>query len=118
ASSAGLSYRRIARHNNPMDLTPRLQLMNWVVSQGLTGLPEKDLVRGFCERCRAGGLDLSRGLVFIDMLHPILEGHGFRWNDTDIEESDIFEYGSTSEGAPAENWRRSTFNHLLETGGD
>jgi adenylate cyclase len=101
-----------------MDLTPRLQLMNWVVSQGLTGLPEKDLVRGFCERCRAGGLDLSRGLVFIDMLHPILEGHGFRWNDTDIEESDTFEYGSTEEGAPAENWRRSTFNHLLETGGD
>jgi adenylate cyclase len=101
-----------------MDLTPRLQLMNWVVSQGLTGLPEKDLVRGFCERCRAGGLDLSRGMVFIDMLHPILEGHGFRWNDTDIEESDTFEYGSTEEGAPAENWRRSTFNHLLETGGD
>jgi adenylate cyclase len=101
-----------------MDLTPRLRLMNWLVSQGLTGLPEKDLVRGFCERCRAGGLDLSRGLVFIDTLHPILEGRGFRWNDTEIDESDIFEYGSTSEGAPAENWRRSTFNHLLETCGD
>jgi adenylate cyclase len=101
-----------------MDLTPRLQLMNWLVSQGLTGLPEKDLVRGFCERCRAEGLDLSRGLVFIDTLHPIFEGRGFRWNDTEIDESDIFEYGSTSEGAPAENWRRSTFNHLLEHGGE
>jgi adenylate cyclase len=101
-----------------MDLTHRLRLMNWLVSQGLTGLPEKDMVRGFCERCRAEGLDLSRGLVFIDTLHPIFEGHGFRWNDTEIDESDIFEYGSTSEGAPAENWRRSTFNHLLETGGD
>ena len=30
-----------------MDLTPRLQLMNWLVSQGLTGLPENDLLRGF-----------------------------------------------------------------------
>ena len=48
-----------------MELTPRLHLINWLVSQGLTGLPENDLIRGFCERCRAGGLDLSRGLVFI-----------------------------------------------------
>ena len=31
-----------------MDLTPRLQLMNWLVSQGLTGMPENDLIRGFC----------------------------------------------------------------------
>src|ERR1700723_453636 len=101
-----------------MDLTPRLQLMNWLVSQGLTGLPEKDLVRGFCERCRAAGLDVSRGLVFIDTLHPIFEGRGFRWNDTETNESDSFEYGSTGEGDAAKNWRRSTFFHMLENGHD
>src|SRR6202046_3237899 len=99
-----------------MDLTPRLQLMNWLVSQGLTGLPENDLLRGFCERCRAGGLELSRGLVFIDTLHPIFEGRGFRWNDTATNESDMFEYRSTSEGEAAENWRRSIFYHMLESG--
>ena len=44
-----------------MELTPRLRLMNWLVSQGLTGLPENDLIRGFCERCRAEGLRVSRG---------------------------------------------------------
>src|SRR5260370_8282631 len=81
-----------------MELAPRLQLINWLVSQGLTGLPENDLVRGFCERCRASGLDLSRGLVFIDTLHPIFEGRGFRWNDTETNESDSFEYGSTRTG--------------------
>src|ERR1700735_4673799 len=81
-----------------MDLTPRLHLMNWLVSQGLTGLPENDLIRGFCERCRAQGLELSRGLVFIDTLHPIFEGRGFRWNDVETDESDSFEYGSHSEG--------------------
>jgi len=101
-----------------MELTPRLHLMNWLVSQGLTGLPENDLIRGFCERCRAGGLDLSRGLVFIDTLHPIFEGRGFRWNDTETNESDTFEYGSTSEGDAARNWRRSTFYHMLEHGHD
>jgi adenylate cyclase len=101
-----------------MDLIPRLELMNWLACQGLTALPETDLVRGFCERCRAGGLDLSRGLVFIDTLHPIFEGRGFRWNDTETDESDTFEYGSTNEGSAAENWRRSTFFHMLEHGHD
>ena len=108
----------IARHNSVMDLSPRLQLMNWLVSQGLTGLPENDLVRGFCERCRAGGLDLSRGIVFIDTLHPIFEGRGFRWNDTETDEADTFEYGPTGEGDAAQNWRRSVFHHMLEKGHD
>ena len=73
-----------------MELAPRLGMVNWLVSQGLTGLPENDLIRGFCERCRASGLELSRGLVFIDTLHPIFEGRGFRWNDTETNESDSF----------------------------
>jgi len=99
-----------------MELAQRLSLMNWLVSQGLNGLPENDLIRGFCERCRAAGLDLSRGLVFIDTLHPIFEGRGFRWNDTETNESDSFEYGPTSAGDAAQNWRRSTFYHMLEHG--
>jgi adenylate cyclase len=99
-----------------MELNPRLQLMNWLVSQGLEGLPENDLIRGFCERCRAEGLDLSRALVFIDTLHPIFEGRGFRWNDTATNESDAFEYGPTDQGENAQNWRRSVFYHMLENG--
>jgi adenylate cyclase len=101
-----------------MDPTPRSHLINWLVGQGLTGLPENELLRGFCERCRAGGLDLSRGIVFIDTLHPIFEGRGFRWTDTESNESDVFEYGSTNEGDAAQIWRRSTFYHLLEHGHD
>src|SRR6266567_6765361 len=101
-----------------MELTPRLRLMNWLVSQGLTGLPENDLIRGFCERCRAEGLELSRGLVLIDTLHPIYEGRAFRWSDTPTNESDVVEYGSTAEGDAAKNWRRSVFFHLLEHGHD
>jgi adenylate cyclase len=101
-----------------MELSHRIDLMNWLVAQGLTGLPEIDLIRGFCERCRAGGLDLSRGLAFIDTLHPIYEGRGFRWSDTPSNESDTFEYRSTSEGDAAKNWRRSAFHHMLENGHD
>src|ERR1700726_1510197 len=98
-----------------MDRTCRLNMMNWLVSQGLTGLPEPNLIRGFCERCRASGLDISRASVFIDTLHPIFEGRGFRWNDTETNESDMFEYGSTNEGEAAQNWRRSIFYHMLES---
>jgi adenylate cyclase len=101
-----------------MELAPRLHLMNWLTGQGLSGASGNDLVRGFCERCRAAGLDLSRGLVFIDTLHPIFEGRGFRWNDTETNESDSFEYGPTGEGDAAKNWRRSTFFHMLENGHD
>ena len=101
-----------------MDLTPRLQLMNWLVNQGLAGLSGHELIRGFCERCRAEGLDLSRCIVFIDTLHPIFEGRGFLWNDSDTSESDVFEYGSSEEGAAAENWRGSVFFHMLENGHD
>jgi len=99
-----------------MELSSRLKLMNWLVNQGLTGAAGNDLIRGFCERCRAAGLELSRGLAFIDTLHPIFEGRGFRWNDVETDEADIFEYGSSSEGDAAQNWRRSTHYHMLEHG--
>src|SRR5215467_12973004 len=101
-----------------MQLTSRLALMNWLTGQGLTGLPEIDLLRGFCERCRAEGLELSRALVVIDTLHPIYEGRGFRWSDRASNESDVFEYGSTAEGDAAKSWRRSVFFHMLEHGDD
>ena len=99
-----------------MEIATRVGLMNWLVSQGLTGLPENDLIRGFCERCCAAGLDLSRSLVFIDTLHPIFEGRGFRWNDSETNEPDSFEYGPT--GDNDDGWRRSVFYHMLEGGHD
>ena len=99
-----------------MELVPRLRLMNWLVSQGLTGLPENDLIRGFCERCRAEGLNVSRGMVFIDTLHPIFEGRGFRWNDVESNQPQTFEFGPTEEGDAAEGWRRSIFYDMLEQG--
>jgi adenylate cyclase len=101
-----------------MDISSRLELINWLVGQSLTGLPENDIVRGFCERCRATGIELSRGLVFIDTLHPIFEGRGFRWSDRPTNESESFEYGSSNEGEAAQNWRRSIFHHMLEKGHD
>ena len=99
-----------------MELASRLKVIDWLVRQGLSGAASNDLLRGFCERCRAEGLEMSRGLAFIDTLHPIFEGRGYRWNDVDIDETDIFEYGSTGEGEAAQNWRRSTHYHMIQHG--
>jgi adenylate cyclase len=101
-----------------MELSARLDLMNWLVAQGLTGLPETELIRGFCERCCDSGLHMSHSTAFIDTLHPIYEGRGFRWNDRPSNESDTFEYRSSAEGEAAKNWRRSAFHHMLENGHD
>jgi adenylate cyclase len=101
-----------------MELASRVGLMNWLVGRGLAGQTDHDLVRGFCERCRAAGLELSRCLVVIDTLHPIFEGRGFRWNDVETNERDSFEYGPTDEGDAAESWRHSIFYHMLEHGHD
>jgi len=99
-----------------MDLTSRLEIMNWLAGAGLSGLTETDLVRGFCERSRAAGLELSHGVVFMDTLHPIFEGRGFRWSDVETNSSDTFEYGPTSEGEAAERWQRSPFHAMLVSG--
>jgi adenylate cyclase len=93
-----------------MELTPRLRLMNWLVSQGLTGLPENDLIRGFCERCCAEGVPVSRGMVFIDTLHPIFEGRG-RWNDAETNEATRSNMESTNEGEAAQAWRVRFLSH-------
>jgi adenylate cyclase len=98
---------------NPQDID---QIETWLVAAGLAGKPEIKLLEGFCERCRAAGLALSRSIAVIDTLHPIYEGRGFRWRDDGQEEKPIIEYGPTNEGPAAETWQRSPFNHLLTVG--
>jgi adenylate cyclase len=73
----------------------------WLVNRGLAGCSETDLLHGFCERCCAAGIDLSRAIAIIDTLHPIYEGRAFRWRNDGIEESFIVEYESTREGDAA-----------------
>jgi len=110
-----------------MDETLFTELSAWLIQAGLAGVPETDIVSGFCERCVAAGLPLDRVLVFIDTLHPVHEGRLFRWG-FGPDESSLQEYGRTSpEGvaasgsdplvvAAAERWRHSVFYRMLQTG--
>jgi adenylate cyclase len=90
----------------------------WLVERGLAGAVETELLDGFCERCRAAGLDLSRALIIIDTLHPTYEGRAFRWRSDGLQESPVVEYGRTTEGEAAASWQRSPFYHLLNSGED
>lgn len=94
------------------------RISRWLVKSGLGGLSEPELLAGFCDSCRQAGLAISRGLVFIDTLHPIYEGHAFPWrHDQPVEQPEIA-YRPTNQGGTAEeNWRRTVFYELWETGG-
>src|SRR5438067_519337 len=97
-----------------MDDRALSELAAWVAEAGLSGAPETALVEGFCERAARGGLPLAGSVVIIDTLHPTHEGHAVRWRRE--SETKLIEYGRTNAGEAAENWRRSPFYRLLETG--
>ncbi len=101
-----------------MDSAQHDRIAAWLVERGLAGAAETDLLHGFCERCRNAGVPISRGGAFIDTLHPIYEGRGFRWRNDGVDEPAFFECGRTNEGEAAANWQRSPFYHLLTTGAD
>jgi adenylate cyclase len=92
------------------------EIGDWVVGRGLAGASERTLLDGFCERCRRAGIEISRGFALIDTLHPIYEGRAFRWRNDAVEEEAVLEYRSSNAGETADNWQRSAFFHLLQTG--
>jgi hypothetical protein len=101
-----------------MDPARLSELARWTTEAGLAGTSETALLDGFCRRAVAAGLPLARAMVIIDTLHPVHEGRVARWRrEGDESHTELIEYGPTDEGEAAENWRRSPFFRLLETGG-
>jgi adenylate cyclase len=88
----------------------------WVVERGLAGSSEIDPLHGFCDRCRASGLDLSSAMLVVDTLHPVHEGRVFRWRHGAMVDHAVEAYGSTASGPTHEDWQRSAFYHLMTTG--
>jgi adenylate cyclase len=101
-----------------MDAAKLAELSGWVTEAGLAGESEIAILDGFCHRAIAGGIPVVRAMVIIDTLHPVYEGRAFRWRrDGAAQNTQVLEYGSSNEGEMAENWRRSPFYYLLQTGG-
>jgi adenylate cyclase len=101
-----------------MDTASLSELRNWLTEAALAGKSETALLDGFCRRALDTGLPIARAALIIDTLHPVHEGRAFLWRREGGEtQTELVEYGPTSEGEAAENWRRSVFFHLLQTGG-
>jgi adenylate cyclase len=93
-------------------------LARWITDAGLAGKSETALLDGFCSRAIEAGLPVARAMVIIDTLHPVHEGRVARWrSEGEAGHAELVEYGPTNEGEAAENWRRSPFFRLLESGG-
>lgn len=99
-----------------MDRATRNAITDWLLEHGLAGAAETELLRGFCERCQAAGIDLHRGVVFMDTLHPILEGRGWRWGGDGNSGAAMFEYPRHTSPDDDHRWRLSPFYRLLENG--
>lgn len=97
-------------------MTVPAAIADWIVAAGLAGDSEGALLDGFCRRVLAAGVKLARAAVIIDTLHPVYEGRAFRWRREDEGEPELIEYGSTTDGQAAENWRASVHYQMLETG--
>ena len=99
-----------------MDQSAFDELAGWVTEAGLIGRTDSELMAGFCRRIVDAGIPLARAMVILDTLHPIYEGRVFRWR-TDLPDAvEAVDYGRTNEGEAAENWQRSPFFHLLQSG--
>ena len=101
-----------------MDPASLSQLRTWLTEAGLTGESETALLDGFCRRALDAGLPIARAAILIDTLHPVHEARAFFWRREAAQtQTELVEYGPTSKGKAAENWRRSVLFHLLQTGG-
>ncbi len=62
-------------------MTPEtaLDITQWVVSEGLKGSSETEILTGFCQRLVAEGVPLLRANLSQPTLHPIIGGHNFIW---------------------------------------
>ena len=100
-----------------MKVEAAARIRDWVIGEGLAGLPETELLDAFSDKCRRAGMPLARSLVIIDTLHPVFEGRAFRWRADGKVESAFIDYARTSQGGEAAaNWQKSIFFHLYEGG--
>jgi adenylate cyclase len=99
-----------------MDIGDVDRIAAWLLDRGLAGAAETALLDGFCERCSAAGLALSRAQLIIDTLHPVYEGRAFNWRRDGASPNRVLEYGSSEDGEGAADWRASPFYHLEQSG--
>lgn len=91
-----------------------IELSRRITEDTLAGVPELAVVEGMCHRLIAGGVPLSRMLVGVDTLHPLVGGRLYTWRrELGIECDEITREASLP---TAPMWVASPFHHLLACG--
>ncbi len=91
----------------------RTAITDWIVRAALDGVDEIELLAGVCERLNARGLSLMRASVANNQLDPTHDARGVRWLR---EEGGLEEAFERSDPETDEEWLRSPFYALLQSG--
>ncbi len=92
----------------------KIEIGRWIVDAALGGISEIDILAGTCNRLTEAGIALVRASVANDLLDPTYDGRGVRWlrGQGGIEEAFVRQ----GDDVVNEEWTRSPFFHLLESG--
>ncbi len=89
------------------------ELVDWLVAAGLAGGDEQVLLDGLCERLNAAGLDLLRGYLASEVLHPLHEAKGFVWRSEGVSRED---YGHVSTPERRADYENSPLYPIIRQG--
>ena len=94
-------------------LPDAVALERWIVQQGLDGITAEVVLKGFCTRVSAGGIQIQRGLSAMRVLHPLYKGFGLIWRRAKgTVEEEIY----SGDRVSPEIWQRSTFKVMVDDG--
>ena len=90
------------------------EMTGWIVRAAVAGDGVVEILAGICDRLNAAGLSLARASVACNLLDPTFDARGVRWlrHRGGSEET----FPRENEDWSAENWDRSPFRCLIESG--
>ena len=97
-------------HNEIPWTSQAREIADWIVTQGLRGSNELELLEEFCERLNRCGAAIVKAHVARHTLRPIVGAYASQWRPVHGVSQESFERGSE----PDENWKRSPLAHLIE----
>ncbi len=89
-------------------------LVDWLVTSGLEGMGEQELLDGYCNKLLDLDVPLMRFHSAQPALHPAYGGTGYSWYNGRGGDYQTFNYTET----PSEEWRRSPLYAILNDGFD
>jgi adenylate cyclase len=93
----------------------RQKLAQWIVESGLAGESELGLVQQLCVKLVEAGVPITRAIVAVDTLHPVVESRSFAWRDSgDAKAGEYSRYDAAND---PQKWLQSPWHHLIESGG-